>query len=394
MEAKDEFDLANILRQENSFLISSKLASETAKIKNIEHLLNRIASFFKIRQGIPITEKMMFSRNLSVMIGAGLSLNRALDVLSKQTDNMAFKKILGSVSEEVQKGKSFSDALSLYVSAFSNLYINMIRSSEAAGNLEDILQLLSKQLKKEYDLKRKIRGAFMYPAVILVAMIAIGILMMIFVVPSLARTFRDLGVPLPLTTRIIIAISEFGVNYWYLFFGFIAGGIYSIILFFRTRMGKNMVDALFLKMPLLSPLTKKINSARFARTMSSLLEGGVPIVKSLEITAETIPNHFYKDSLKKTIEKVQKGESLSKSLEEYPELYPPLVTQMIAVGEETGSISDVLKHLAIFFESEVSQATKNMSTIIEPLLMIVIGIAVGFFAISMMQPMYSIVEAI
>ncbi|KKQ52020.1 MAG: type II secretion system protein F [Parcubacteria group bacterium GW2011_GWD2_38_12] len=389
MEARDEFDLANILRKENIFLIYSKPVTSTQKAQNLKNYISKIRGSLKFSRSIPVSELMVFSKNLSVMIGAGLALTRALEVLSKQTTNEILKTTLADVTAEVQKGKTFSDSLAMHQGAFSDLYINMVRSAEAAGNLEDILKLLAKQLKKEYDLKRRVKGAFMYPLVILVAMTGIGVLMMLFVVPSLAKTFKDLGVPLPLSTRVIIAIAEFGINYWYFFIAIISGSIYSSVLFSRTAIGKNLIDILFLKLPLIGSLTKKINSARFARTLSSLLEGGVPILKSLEIISKTIPNHYYRDSLKTVIDEVRKGKTLSESLEKYPELYPPLVTQMIAVGEETGAVSDILKRLAVFFETETTQTTKNMATIIEPFLMIIIGVIVGLFAISMMQPMYS-----
>lgn len=394
MEAKDEFELAKILRQDNIFLISSKLAEEASKAKNIMGSVSGALKFLQFKRGVPAAEKMIFSRNLSVMIGAGLALTRAIETLAKQTTNEKFKSILTSITSEIQKGKPFSDAMEAHSNIFGDLYINMIRSAEAAGNMEDVLKLLAKQLKKEYDLKRKVKGAFTYPAVILVAMTGIGTLMMLFVVPNLAKTFNELGVQLPLSTRIIIGISEFGVNYWYFFIAIIAGLIYSVVLFFRTKFGKDTADTILLKTPMIGSLTKKINSARFARTLGSLLDGGVPIMKSLEIVSKAIPNHYYNESLKTAIDEVQKGKPLSQTLEKYSELYPPLVTQMIAVGEETGAVTDILKRLAMFFESEVSESTKNMSTIIEPFLMIIIGIVVGFFAVSMMQPMYSIVGAI
>lgn len=394
MEAKDEFELARILRQDNIFLISGKLAEEPSKAKDVLGQITGFLKFFKFRRGVPLAEKMIFSRNLSVMVGAGLSLSRAIETLAKQTPNKKLKSILISINSEIQKGRPFSDSLEMHIETFGDLYVNMIRSAESSGNMEDILKLLAKQLKKEYDLKRKVKGAFTYPAVILVAMSIIGAIMMFFVVPILATTFKELGVQLPLTTRIMIAVAEFGANYWYFFFAIIAAIIYGLVLFFRTKIGKNTSDTIFLKMPLIGSLTKKINSARFARTMSSLLEGGVPIIKSLEIVSKAIPNHYYVESIKVAIGEVQKGRPLSQTLEKYPNLYPPLVVQMIAVGEETGSVSDILKRLAMFFESEVSENTKNMSTIIEPFLMIIIGIIVGFFAISMMQPMYSVVGAI
>lgn len=393
-EAKDEYELASFLRQENTFLISSNLDAKSSKNINLDEYIAKILHFFKLNRKIPVAERMIFSRNLSVMIGAGLALARALEVLAQQTTNLNFRATLKSVISEIQKGKAFSDALSIHPDSFSDLYINMVRSAEVAGNLEDVLKLLTKQLQKEYDLKRKIKGAFTYPIVILTVMTGIGILMITIVVPSLSKTFAELGVPLPLPTRIIIGISNFAINYWYLALAMITGLIYSLSVFFRTTVGQNVIDVALMKTPLVGPLNKQINSARFSRTLSSLLEGGVPIIKSLEIVSKAIPNHLYHESLTMAINEVQKGRSLSEILSRYPELYPPLVTQMISVGEETGAVSSILKHLAVFFEAEVSQATKNMSTIIEPFLMVIIGIAVGLFAISMLQPMYSLVDVI
>lgn len=255
--------------------------------------------------------------------------------------------------------------------------------------------MLYRQLKKEHDLRRKVRGALIYPSVIVVAMVLIGALMMIYVVPTLAQTFQELEVELPLSTRTVIWLANNLSRIWPL----LLGGIFALIVLVRflvkrTYFGRRAADTLMLKIPLIGSLVKKINAARFARTLSSLIESGMPILKALEITSKTLVNTYYADSVKKAGEVVQKGGQLSSVLKEYSKLYPPMVIQMVAVGEETGAVASLLKRIALFFESEVADSTKNLSTIIEPVLMVVIGAAVGFFAVSMIQPMYSLIGAI
>lgn len=384
-EAKDQYELARTLRQEGYFLVSAII--EEVKKRPWELTL----PFFG---GVSLKEKMVFTRNLQVMIGAGVSLPRALRTLAFQSQNRKLRKTLEEITEQVIKGKNFSEALTEYPDIFSELFCSIIKVGEEAGTLEENLGLLIRQMEREYELRSKIKGAMVYPAVIIVAMIGIGILMLIMVVPQLAQTFEELGVELPLTTKAVIALGTFLAEKWYLAILIIIIFMFFLRLILKTREGKKIWDRFALKIPIISSIVQKTNSAYTVRILSSLIASGVSLVRSLEITSTTLGNIYFKEALANSVERVKKGEKLSETLKSYPHLYPPLVTQMIEVGEETGQTSDILQKLADFFEEEVTNATKNLAAVIEPVLMLLIGATVGFFAISMIQPMYAMLGAL
>ena len=387
IEAKDEHQLARILREQGFVLISANLEGE----KNKKRIFEISLSFLR---RVSLTEKLIFTRNLQVMISAGLSLPRTLKTLALQTKSEKFKRALLNIMEEVNKGNSFSDSLAKYPDIFSELFISMIKIGEESGTLEKVLKTLSHQLETENELKSKIKGAMIYPAVIISAMIGIGILMLIIVVPKLAETFKDFNIELPLTTKITVFIGTFLAQRWYLVFLMIIVFAFLLRIIIKTKEGKKFIDSLTLKIPIISNFIKKTNSAFTVRTLGSLIAAGVPLVRSLEITAGTLGNSYFKKAILDAVEEVRKGQKLSVVLEPYQNLYSPIVIQMIAVGEETGETSGILMKLADFFDEEISNATKNLASVIEPVLMIVIGAAVGFFAISMIQPMYSMLGAI
>ena len=270
----------------------------------------------------------------------------------------------------------------------------MIKVGEESGTLEDVLKVLTEQMEREHDLRSKILGALMYPAVILGAMAGIGVLMLIMVVPKLAETFKELDVELPATTRLVIFLGNFLAEKWYLAILIIVAIVILIRLAARTKQGKKLIDKTILKIPLISSLVKKTNSVYTTRTLSSLITAGVPIVRSLEIVSQSLSNFYFREALKNAAEKVRKGGKLSESLLPYQNIYPSLVLEMVAIGEETGETSAILGKLADFFEEEVTNITKNLSSVIEPILMLIIGGVVGFFAVSMVQPMYSMLGAI
>lgn len=385
LEAKDVNQLARILRQEGSILIRATSQEELTKRRFEIHL----PTF-----GISLTEKIFFIRNLRVMIKAGLPLPRALETLANQTKSQKFKKTLLNIKDEIIKGGSFSDSLRKYPDVFSELFQNMVKAGEESGTLEDVLQTLSQQMEREYELKSKIKGALIYPAVIIGAMLGIGILMLVMVVPKLAETFKELNIELPMTTKLVITLANFLVEKWYLVI------IILFLLFFlfwramKTKTGKKIIDTLLLKIPIISPIIQKTNVAYTARTLSSLITAGVPIVRSLEITTGTLGNIYYKSAISAVAQKVRKGEKIAQALKPYENIYPSIVIQMVAVGEETGETSNILAQLAEFYEEEVTNASKNLASVIEPLLMIIIGAVIGFFAISMIQPMYSMLQAV
>lgn len=386
LEAKDEHQLAKILRQKGLVLIEAFSKKEVKK-KKLEISLPFLGR-------VKLTEKMMITRNLGVMIAAGTPLVRALEILSEQAKSKKLKEALSDIIQEITKGGSFSNGLSRHPDIFSELFANMVKVGEETGTLEEVLKVLTRQMERQHELSSSVKGALIYPAVIISAMMGIGILMLIIVVPELAKTFEELGIELPIATKAVITIGVFLSNYWYLlpliiltFLGFLRGIL-------KTTRGKKVIDGLFLKLPIVSPIIKGTNSANALRSFSSLLTAGVPIVRSLEIVSGALGNIYFKEVMAEAAKKVRKGAKLSECLRPYQHIYPLLMIQMIEIGEETGQTSSILEKLADFFEQEVANATKNLSAVIEPLLMLLIGGAVGFFAIAMIQPMYSMLGAI
>jgi type IV pilus assembly protein PilC len=385
VEAVSEHELAMHLRQEGYFLTSARLAGL------VEHKMQFWKNILSVFNHVSLAEKMIFAKHLSTMVKAGLPLNKSLRILCEQTKNKYFKKVLNDVEEGITRGQSFSDSLQNFPNVFSVVFISMVRVGETAGNLEDILKNLSLQMEKDHELRSRVRGAMVYPSVILSVMVVIGILMMIMVVPKLSSVFGEMGAQLPLTTRVVISVSQFLSSHSVTGIVGLAVFIFLLRMLLKTAPGKKTLDTIVLKTPLFSQFSRKINSARFARNFSSLIEAGVPIYNALQIVSNTMSNSFFKECLAETSQQIQKGETLSNILKRHSNLFPIMVVQMIEVGETTGSLAEVLKNLAEFYENEVDNATKNLSSVIEPVLMVIIGVAVGFFAISMIQPMYSMI---
>lgn len=382
-ESGSERELADALRREGYLLLDA----ESEKTAASHH---RFWDFFSVSFGrISLVERMVFSRNLAVMIGSGLPLTRALDALAEQSANRRFRDIVLSIKQAVVAGKTFAEGLEPFRSIFGILFVSMIESGEISGNLERVLKILARQMKRDHDLRSKVRGAMMYPAIVVVALIMVGVVMMMYVVPTLTETFTDLGIELPITTRIVIGISHVLLTYYIYVALAVAVLVIVVYQWLKTKSGKDRMSAITLRLPIFGPLVKKLNSARFARTLSSLITSGIPIAKSLEVTSSVLGNTKFKDALAGAAISIQRGDPLSGILKQHHDLFPPMVTEMIQVGEETGTISKMLLRLALFYEEEVSATTKNLSSIIEPVLMVVVGIVVGFFAVSMIQPIYS-----
>ncbi len=385
MKANDKFDLYHNLKKEGLTIVS------TEEVKS-----SKGSYFLKILDaldGVKAHDKIIFAKNLSKMIGAGLPVTRALSIMERQSRGK-FKKILNNLNESISKGNTLSDSMKEYPAVFSTLFVSMVKAGEESGNLSQALENVGIQMEKTYLLNKKIKGALMYPAVIFCLMIVIGVLMMVYMVPTLTATFVGLGVELPLSTRIIIAISNFLKEY---FLFVVLGLIVFIVLLvvaFRTKQGRRFADFMFLHMPILGQIVKQVNSARTARTLSSLLSSGVDIVVAISITKDVLQNSYYKAVLDKVQSTIQKGDLISTIFSQNTKLYPIFVGEMVSVGEETGKIGEMLMSVATFYEDEVDQKTKDMSSIIEPLLMIFIGVAVGIFAISMLGPTYSLADAI
>lgn len=387
-ESADKFSLYKEVKNEGDTVVD---VSELKDGKGIKLLFSKILSIFG---RITMHEKVVFTKNLGAMLSAGLSLSRSLSIIERQTKNTKLKNSVTSLGSDVRQGKTLSEAMKAHPQVFSKLLVAMVGAGEESGSLAESLTIVSEQMDNIYRLQKKVKGAMIYPAVIITVMLIIGALMLVYVVPGLTESFKDVKVELPMSTKLVIFTSDFAKNHAVLgLVGIIAiiGGLYG---WTRAKSGKRSLDFITLRLPIISNIIKETNAARTSRTLSSLLSSGVPVAQALGITGDVIQNSYYKEVLKKSQESVEKGNSISSVFVENDHLYPIFVGEMINVGEETGNMSKMLMETALFYENEVSQKTKDISTIIEPILMVFIGVAVGFFAISMITPMYSLMDTI
>ncbi len=386
-DAKSKFALYNDLKAEGTILIS---AEEVGGGK-LHKILNSNLSIFS---GVKTVDKISLAKNLSGMLKSGLALSRALSVIERQSKKGTFQDIVVGLNSEIKAGKTLSESLKKYPKVFSNLFVSMTKAGEESGTLADALANISSQMEKTYRLQKKVKGALIYPGVILSVMIVVGILMFIFVVPGITATFKELGTELPLSTQIIISISDFFSNNLLLAIAIIIILIGGLIFAARTKAGRYLADNIFVRLPIIGELIKEANSARTARTLSALLLAGVPVAESISITKDTLNSHLFRNILEEAATVVEKGENISTVIMKYPKLYPTYVGEMISVGEETGKVAEMLAEVAIFYENDVEERTKDLSTIIEPILMVIIGAAVAFFALSMITPIYSVMDQV
>lgn len=368
-------------------------AAEKGKLKIFNGNTNFFKKYLDRLKRVSLKDKIFFTKNLSVMLKAGLSLGQAIEALAEQTPNQKFKSILKDVESQVKKGQSFANGLKMYPRTFPEIFIAMIESGEASGNLEDVLQQLHKQMSRDYDLKSKVKGAMIYPVIVVCAMVGIGIAMVIFVIPKFISIFEEVQAELPLPTKILIGFSKFVTNNGSFIAVVLIILIGALVKFLKTKQGKVFLHTLFLKLPILSSIVKKINLARFSRTLSSLLKTNIPIVEAFQISANVVGNLHYKQALNESAERIKKGERVAVCLANYKQLFSAVVIQMVAVGEESGSLDDILDELALFYEEEVDQTMKNLPTIIEPVLMLVLGAGVGSLAVAILMPMYSLSQS-
>jgi len=345
-------------------------------------------------QPIKTHDKIILTRNLGAMLEAGLPLSRALQVMGRQTRNPNLKNILFALGESIKKGVPLSESLKSYPKVFSPLVVSMVRVGEESGNLSGSLISISRQMEAVYTLERRVKGALIYPAVVLTAMLMIALLMSIYIIPSLTATLKDLNVALPLTTRIIIFGSDFLATHTFLSFLILCLIVVGFYFLFKQPIVRKLIGNTFLRLPVIGSLIRETNSARTARTLGSLIGSGVNVILALEITGEVIRGGRFREVLATAKENIKNGKPIAAVFGENDNLYPPFMGEMISIGEETGRLSEMLTGVAVFYEAEVEQKTKDLGTIIEPVLMIVIGLAVGVFAVSMISPMYSLVGSI
>ncbi|MFA6428306.1 MAG: type II secretion system F family protein [Candidatus Buchananbacteria bacterium] len=343
-------------------------------------------------QKIPAMQKIFMVQNLAVMIKVGISLSEALKTLALQSTSKKLANILVDLQQKVEKGNELGKSLEIYQKDFGELFVNMVKAGEASGKLEDVLNQLYIQMKKDHEISSKIKGAMIYPIIVVTTMLVVGVLMMIYVIPSLTVVFKEVDVELPLATRILINTSDFMAanTLWLGLAGLVL--VVAIIKFFSTETGKFWLSKFTVYAPIISPVAKKINLARFSRTLSSLLKTDIAIIQTLQITSQVITNRLYRQALLEAAEKVKKGVRLAEIFNDYPRLFPPLIIQMITVGEETGAIDDILDKIANYYEEDVTQTMNTLPSIIEPVLMVVLGVAVAGMAVAVIMPMYTLTE--
>lgn len=343
---------------------------------------------------VKANDKILLAKNLATMIKAGLPLTRALSVIERQSRNTKFKMIVNKLGADVSRGEALSVAMEKHPKVFSRLFVSMVKAGEESGSLASSLLSVGNQLEKAHLLTKKIRGAMLYPGIILTVMIGIAILMLIYVVPTLTDVFKDLNVELPLSTRIIVFLSDFLKNHFIIVFIILVFIGVAISYLLKTSAGRQTYHSLLLHLPIISGITKETNSARTARTISSLLSAGVDFLIAIKITGDVVQNVFYKDVLRRAEIQIEKGKPISEVFLAEEWLYPAFVGEMASIGEETGQLGQMFENVATFYENEVEQKTKDISTIIEPFLMVIIGIGVGIFAVSMLSPIYSLVDTL
>ena len=337
---------------------------------------------------------VIFTRQFATMIGAGLPLVQALEILSKQTENQAFAKIIGDIKADVEGGSTYADALKKYPRIFSDLYANMVAAGETGGILDTILVRLAAYIEKAQSLKSKVKGAMVYPSVVVTVAILVIVIIMVFVVPTFSKMFDTLGGILPAPTQLIITMSDFlGGTGGLLTLATIVGIVVFVVQFKKTKRGEKLIDRIILRLPIIGILFRKVAVAKFTRTLGTLISSGVPILDGLNITAKTAGNKIIEESVLVVRKAVSEGKTIAEPLSE-AKVFPPMVNQMIAVGESTGALDNMLEKIADFYDDEVDNAVATLTSMIEPCLMVFLGGTVGFIVVAMYLPIFKLITLV
>lgn len=382
VEAKSEKDAVLLLRNQGLFVINLAPFSRNSLLAGTSALL----------RGVSFNDIVNFTRQLSTMITSGLILTEALTILRRQTDKPAMAEIVDEILREIEAGNTLANALEKHSEHFSKIYISLIRAGEAGGMLDKVLERLADNLEKQREFKGKIKGAMIYPVIIVLGMIGVIFVMMTLVVPKLTTMYKEFNVELPLTTKILIFVSDLFVSYWWL----ILIGTVGLILVFRawqkTSVGRHLWDSFILNLPVFGNLQKEIILVEFTRTLGMLVGAGLPILEALNIVGKAMDNVVFQDGINEVAKQVEKGFPLGLPLSQNDN-FPPILGQMTKVGEETGKLDESLLRVSRYFESESDQLVKGLTTAIEPIIMVILGIGVGFLILSIIMPMYQLTAA-
>ena len=382
IEAADKLSAINTLKSRGQLIkIEEKSAKKAGGF-----------SFGKKKKGAKTDELVMFTRQLSAMVSAGVPILRSLNSMAKHAESAGFRETINAVIKDIEGGMSFADALGKHPETFNDIYVNMVAAGEAGGILDDILKRLALQQEKNSSMKKKIKGAMTYPIVLLAITIIAFFILMTFIIPVIGKTIKDMGGPdakLPLLTEIMLGISDFMVSFWYLIVPAFIGGIWALIRYIKTPKGRIKFHRVIIKVPAVGAIVRKVAIARFTRTFSALIGAGVAVLEALDVTSRAVGNVVYEESLREATKRVQNGEVLSRIIAERDDLYPPIVAQMLSVGEETGQTDKVLIKVADFYEEEVDTAIDGVSSIIEPVMIVAMGGVIALVAVSVMGPITS-----
>jgi type IV pilus assembly protein PilC len=389
--------LEGTLEADSQQLLIGKLRSMGYMPIDIQHqnqaAMSRDMHIPFLSSRVKLKDVAVMSRQFATMINSGLALLRALNILAEQTESKPLAAIINQVRIDVEKGSSLSAALARHPKAFSRLYVAMVRAGEVGGALDSVLLRLAETIEKQVELRRKVKSAMTYPVVVMVLVLLIVTAMLLFIIPMFKGLYKELGGTLPLPTLILLQISTIVRTFWYLIFGSGFGVFWGFRRWIKTDKGRQRWDAIKLKIPVMGLLVRKTALARFSRTLSALVRSGVPILESLDIVAETSGNHVVSVAVLDTQFAVKSGEPMSQRLERHP-VFPPMVVQMMAVGEETGALDEMLDKIADFYDQEVEATVEALTSLIEPLLIVVMGAAVGGMVISLYLPMFNIIKLI
>jgi len=347
----------------------------------------------RLWEGVGAREFVIFSRQLATLIDSKVPLLAALESISNQIDNKFFSLKLKSIMFDIDGGSSLSEAMAKHPDVFSHFYVSMVKAGEASGTLQESLNKLADSMERNYELTSSLKGAMYYPAFIITAMIAVGALMMVTVIPKLLDILTEAGQDLPLQTKIMIWTSNFMVNYWWAVIVGVVAIIFGVVYYLKTEDGKNQFDQLVLKVPVIGKILHNVYIARFSENLGTLLQSGLPITSALDITADVIGNNVYRYIVKTAAQEIKKGGNLSEVLNRYEEI-PPVMTQMVEVGEHTGRMSFSLGKVTEFYMKESDRMVKNFSTLIEPVLMVFLAIGVGILVSAILLPIYQVAMSI
>ena len=380
VEANDEKHAASLVREKELILLSLS----PQRKDNLSVIIN------KFKNRIKEDDVSTFTRQLSTMVNAGLPITESLLILKNQARGAALKEMLSQILADVQEGQSLSSAIGKYPNVFSPTYIALLKAGEAGGVLDNVLSRLSDNMEKQVEFKGKVKGALIYPVIVVIGMVLVAAIMMIFVIPKMLSLYSEFGAELPGPTKILMSVSGFFAKFWWLMLIIIAFLINFLITYRKTKTGRRKIDELILKIPIFGDLQRQVALTELTRTLSLLVGAGVSILEALGILSQISGNAVIGDALEDSARHVEKGFPLAYAFSKHPEAFPYILSQMVAVGEETGKMSEVLAKVSHIFEVESDQKVKALTSAIEPIVMVILGVGVGFLVIAVILPIYNL----